>query len=115
MDGRSETDLLIDSMGGAVAGLGKRDTAFWHRDALATVQVYASAATRDPGLVTQSVNEAVAGLAAAGATGAYVNYIDPALPDWMNAYYGDNAARLRTIAETYDPDNAFHFAQAIQA
>jgi FAD/FMN-containing dehydrogenase len=115
MDGRSETDLLIDSMGGAVAGLGKRDTAFWHRDALATVQVYASAATRDPGLVTQSVNEAVAGLAAAGATGAYVNYIDPALPDWMDAYYGDNAARLRTIAETYDPDNAFHFAQAIRA
>jgi hypothetical protein len=61
------------------------------------------------------VNEVVAELATAGATGGYVNYIDPALPDWMNAYYGDNAARLTQIARTYDPGNAFHFAQAIQA
>ena len=114
MDGRTETDLLIDSMGGAVADVGKRDTAFWHRDALATVQVYASAKTRDPGQVTQSVNEVVADLATAGATGAYVNYIDPDLPDWMIAYYGDNAARLKSIAQTYDPNSAFHFAQSVQ-
>jgi FAD/FMN-containing dehydrogenase len=115
MEGRAETDLLIDSLGGAVAGLGKRDTAFWHRDALATAQVYASVTTRDPDEVTRSVNDVVAALATAGATGGYVNYIDPALPDWMNAYYGDNAARLRKIAQTYDPDNAFGFAQGIQA
>jgi hypothetical protein len=115
MDGRSETDLLIDSLGGAVADFGKRDTAFWHRDALATIQVYASAKTRDPGQVSQSVNDVVADLATAGATGAYVNYIDPALPDWMNAYYGDNSARLKEIAQTYDPNKAFQFAQAIQA
>jgi FAD/FMN-containing dehydrogenase len=61
------------------------------------------------------VNDVVAGLATAGAIGAYVNYIDPALPDWMNAYYGDNAARLKKIAQTYDPNNAFHFAQSVQA
>jgi FAD/FMN-containing dehydrogenase len=114
MDGRTETDLLIDSMGGAVADVGKRDTAFWHRDALATVQVYASAKTRDPDEVTRSVNDVVADLDTAGATGAYVNYIDPALPNWMNAYYGDNAARLTSIARTYDPDNVFRFAQAVQ-
>jgi FAD/FMN-containing dehydrogenase len=115
MDGRLETDLLIDSLGGAVAGLGRRDTAFWHRDALATVQVYASVTTLAPDQATRSVNDVVAELAAAGATGAYVNYIDPALPDWMNAYYGDNAGRLREIARTYDPDNAFGFPQGVQA
>jgi FAD/FMN-containing dehydrogenase len=115
MEGRTETDLLIDSLGGAVADIGKRDTAFWHRDALATIQVYASATTRDPGHVTRSVNDVVADLAAAGATGAYLNYIDPGLPDWMNAYYGDNAARLTSIARTYDPDNAFRFAQSVHA
>lgn len=113
MDGRAGMDLLIDSLGGAVAALGKTDTAFWHRDALATAQVYASATARNQPQVTRSVNEVVAALAEAGATGAYVNYIDPALPDWMNAYYGDNTARLRDVAKTYDPDNAFHFAQAI--
>ncbi len=115
MDGRTETDLLIDSLGGAVADFGKRDTAFWHRDALATVQVYASAKTRDPGEVTRSVNGVVAELATAGATGAYVNYIDPDLPDWMNAYYGDNAPRLQSIAHIYDPNNVFQFAQSVQA
>ena len=115
MDGRTETDLLIDSLGGAVADFGKRDTAFWHRDALATVQVYASAKTRDPGDVTPSVNDVIADLATAGAAGAYVNYIDPDLPDWMNAYYGDNAPRLKSIAQTYDPNDAFHFAQSVQA
>jgi hypothetical protein len=115
VDGRAGTDLLIDSLGGAVADIGKHDTAFWHRDALASVQVYASATTGDPGQVTRSVNDVVAELATAGATGAYVNYIDPALPDWMNAYYGGNAARLKSIARTYDPDDAFHFAQGIRA
>lgn len=115
IDGRVDTELLIDSMGGAVASLGKRDTAFWHRDALATIQVYASATMRDTGQVTQSANDVVAGLAAAGATGAYVNYIDPALPNWMNAYFGDNATRLRKVAQAYDPNNAFHFAQGVQS
>jgi FAD/FMN-containing dehydrogenase len=115
IDGRPGIDLLIDGLGGAVASIDKHDTAFWHRDALATIQVYASASTQDQGQVTQSVNDVVAGLATAGAIGAYVNYIDPALPDWMNAYYGDNAARLKKIARTYDPNNAFHFAQSIQA
>jgi hypothetical protein len=115
MDGRSETDLLIDSFGGAVAGLGKRDTAFWHRDALASIQVYASVTKRDPDEVTRSVNDVVAELATAGAAGGYINYIDPALPDWMNAYYGDNAARLREIARTYDPNDAFAFPQGVQA
>jgi FAD/FMN-containing dehydrogenase len=115
MDGRAGIDLLIDSLGGAVADLGKQDTAFWHRDALASVQVYASATARNQKQVTQSVHDVVTALGTAGATGAYVNYIDPALPDWMTAYYGDNASRLRQVAKTYDPGNAFRFAQGVQS
>jgi hypothetical protein len=115
VEGRTDTDLLIDSLGGAAADPGRHDTAFWHRDALATIQVYSSVKTRDPGQVTRSVNDVVADLATAGATGGYVNYIDPGLPDWMNAYYGGNAVRLKSIARAYDPHNAFHFAQSVQA
>jgi FAD/FMN-containing dehydrogenase len=115
IDSRPEIHLKMDSLGGAVASIGQHDTAFWHRGALAIAQVYASATTQNQGQATQSVNDVVAGLATAGATGAYVNYIDPVLPDWMNAYYGGNAARLKKIARTYDPNNVFHFPQSIQA
>ncbi|MEV4057951.1 FAD-dependent oxidoreductase [Amycolatopsis sp. NPDC049688] len=112
-DGRAGTDLLIDGLGGAVAGPAKDATAFWHRDALASVQVYAPATAKTRTKVAQSVGEVVAGLAAAGAGGGYVNYIDPALPDWKTAYYGDNAKRLVDVSKKYDPQNVFRFGQGV--
>lgn len=112
-DGRTGMDLLIDGLGGAVAGPAKNATAFWHRDALASVQVYAPATAKTRTKVAQSVGEAVAGLAAAGAGGGYVNYIDPALPDWKAAYYGDNANRLADVSRKYDPQNVFRFGQGV--
>jgi FAD/FMN-containing dehydrogenase len=113
--GRTGMDLLIDGLGGAVSGPAKTDTAFWHRDALASVQVYAPATTKTEDKVLQSVADVVAGLAAAGADGGYVNYIDPALPDWKTAYYGDNTARLKQVALKYDPYNVFRFGQGVQS
>ena len=114
MTGRAGMDLLIDSLGGAVGSRGKGDTAFWHRDALASVQIYAPATAKNADDVTNSVGEVVAGLAAAGAGGGYVNYIDPALPDWMKSYYGDNVARLKQVALAVDPHNVFRFGQGVQ-
>jgi FAD/FMN-containing dehydrogenase len=112
-DGRPGMDLLIDGLGGAVAGPAKDATAFWHRDALASVQVYAPATAKTRTKVAQSVGDVVAGLAAAGAGGGYVNYIDPALPDWKAAYYGDNVGRLNDVAQKYDPYNVFRFGQGV--
>ena len=113
-DGRPGTDLLIDGLGGKVAEPAKDATAFWHRDALASVQVYTQATAKTQDKAAQSVADVVAGLAAAGAGGGYVNYIDPSLPDWKAAYYGDNVKRLEDVAKKYDPNYVFRFGQSVQ-
>lgn len=46
-------------------------------------------------------------------TGAYVNYIDPLLPDWARRYYGDNLPRLLAAKERWDPERLFAFQQSV--
>lgn len=113
MVGRSGVDLLLDSMGGAVSRLAPDATAFPHRSALATAQIYASTTTAGKAKTTASVNAVRDGLGALGATGAYVNYIDASLPDWGTAYYGGNLTRLKAVSQRYDPDQVFAFPQSV--
>jgi FAD binding domain/Berberine and berberine like len=115
MSAHQGVDLLIDGLGGAIAKPGPTDTAFWHRKALASVQIYSPATPGTRDIATKAVADIASGLAGIGAAGGYVNYLDPNLPDWMNAYYGDNATRLRQVAKTYDPNKIFGFAQGVSA
>jgi FAD/FMN-containing dehydrogenase len=111
VDGHMGLDVLLDSLGGAVSAVEPAATAFPHRKALASAQIYASAG----GAATQSVAEIRDGLGTLAGPHGYVNYIDPTMPDWASAYYGDNLARLRQVADRYDPDAVFGFAQAVTA
>ncbi|MFG2291116.1 FAD-binding oxidoreductase [Streptomyces sp. NPDC048595] len=113
LTGRAGMSLILDPLGGAVADVGAQQTAFPHRGAFATAQIYAAATAASEAEVTHSVGEVVAKLASLGMGGGYVNYIDPALPDWPAAYYGPNLDRLRSIARDYDPDEVFGFPQAL--
>lgn len=104
--GRTALDVLLDSLGGAVSRVAPGDTAFPHRAALASAQIYSSGDAR-------AVAEVRDGLGRLAGPHGYVNYIDPAMPDWATAYYGDNLPRLREVAAKYDPDRVFAFAQAL--
>lgn len=107
VDGKQGLDVLIDSLGGAVSRVDGAATAFPHRKALASAQIYAS------GNATPAVAEVRDGLGQVAGQSGYVNYIDPAMPDWATAYYGDNLPRLEKVAARYDPDKVFAFAQAV--
>jgi FAD/FMN-containing dehydrogenase len=110
--------ILIDSVGGAVSRIAADATAFPHRSAVATLQLVAGwhadapSATADASMAwLRSLYGRVRPLVG---TGAYVNYADPDLLDWQQAYYGANYARLQRVRATYDPDRLFTFPQAIQ-
>jgi FAD/FMN-containing dehydrogenase len=48
-----------------------------------------------------------------GSGGVYPNFPDPDLPDWQQAYHGENYRRLMRVKAAYDPDNVFHFHQSL--
>ncbi|GII82789.1 FAD-binding dehydrogenase [Sphaerisporangium siamense] len=100
--------VLLDALGGAVGRPGPDATAFPHREALFSVQYYAHTA----GAATW-VRGAHAAMAPHFGDHAYVNYIDPELKNWRQAYYGANAARLAKVKAAYDPGRLFRFPQAV--
>ncbi|WP_425393522.1 FAD-binding oxidoreductase [Actinokineospora enzanensis] len=114
VDGRPDLNLLVDSLGGAVARIAPEDTAFPHRAALGTVQIYHKTTKDGQAAAARAVAETRDALARLGVRGGYVNYIEAAMPDWGVAYYGANLNRLGSVARRYDPDDVFSFPQSIQ-
>jgi FAD/FMN-containing dehydrogenase len=109
--------VAFDALGGAVNRVSPGATAFVHRDALFQAQ-YTTGWT--PGAAARGVSRQHAWLRSFWqsmrpyASGqAYQNYIDPDLPNWRQAYYGANLARLTSIKAAYDPTRLFTFPQAI--
>ncbi len=108
MRARSDMVLLFDSMGGQVRQLGADDTAFPHRAAHASVQIYTW--NRNG---AEAVNAAQQALTPVIGSGSYVNYLNPGQADWAESYWGDHRTRLRRVVSSFDPTGVFTFPQSV--
>lgn len=112
-----EGGIVLDAWGGRIADVADGATALPHRQARFLAQEFVTFRTElSAPTVTANrrwLNELWNGLRSSASGYAYVNYIDPELPDWLESYYGANLARLVEIKRAYDPDNAFRSAQGI--
>lgn len=109
--------FIIDANGGAINRVPSSATAFVHRDTLFSIQYNAPWNIGDSDAVIAAhrnwLTKTWQAMRPYASGAAYQNYIDPVLPDWQQAYYGANLARLQQVKATYDPSNLFHFAQSI--
>jgi len=109
--------FLLESCGGAINDTAPDATAFPHRGMLYLAQYQsrwltgADQSVADANIAwTRGMYDSVARYRSGA---SYVNYTDPNLKDWQNAYYGRNLPRLRQVKSKYDPDNVFRFPQSI--
>ena len=109
--------IAFDALGGAVNRVAPGATAFVHRNALFQAQYTttwpvgsAAAAVARQHAWQQSFWQSMRPYASGQ---AYQNYIDPALTNWRQAYYGANYTRLTQVKARYDPDRVFTFPQAV--
>ncbi|MFC0111017.1 FAD-binding oxidoreductase [Kibdelosporangium aridum] len=101
---------LLDSFGGAIA---RGDSAFPHRAGIASIQLIKWVNNGDEAGARAAMNPVRDELGRMFGESAYVNYIDPQMPNWANAYYGPNLSRLRSIAAKYDPGKVFRYGQSL--
>jgi len=104
----TEAGLSMDALGGKVAEVAPDETAFVHRKARITVQYTATYdAAGAASTAAGYVHDFRKAMTPSWGNAAYVNYLDATIGDYKTAYWGDNAARLATVRQTYDPHRFF--------
>ncbi|MEV6235410.1 FAD-binding oxidoreductase [Lentzea sp. NPDC051838] len=103
--------------GGAINALDATESAFPHREALFLVSLDTSWTSSDgPQVVRDNLEWLTALHEDIGEhtdDASYLNFTDPDLADWRQAYHGPNLARLGEVKKRYDPDRFFTFSQAV--
>ena len=103
---------IFDHMGGALGRVPSDATAFPHRDALFSLE-YGASRIDDYFYDAAWPNSMRSKMSAWSTGGAYVNYLDPLLTDWEQAYYGANYARLQQVKKAVDPNRVLNNPQGI--
>ncbi|EHL01268.1 putative Reticuline oxidase-like protein [Glarea lozoyensis 74030] len=108
---------IFDLEGGAINDIAPSATAYGHRDALFYLQTYGVGITG----VTSKIRNFITGMndvinsGFPGKTlGAYAGYVDPALPNPQQRYFGSNLPELERLKKVLDPKDIFHNPQSIR-
>lgn len=101
--------------GGKVKKYDASHSSYCHRDAAVTVEVKSVWDSSKPDLSRLNIEWAFQFFEDLRpyAQGAYINYIDPLLPEWQDMYYRDHYDRLLAIKAQWDPDGSLDFLQGI--
>jgi hypothetical protein len=106
---------IFEAYGGAINRIAANATAFPHRDTTRYCLQYFAQWTSSTlsARTIKAIQDLYGSMRPYFPGFSYVNYTDLDLPNWAEAYYKGNLARLSQVKEKYDPENLFHFAQGI--
>ena len=112
-EGASMASVAFYALGGRVKDVAPNETAFFYRGANYIIGI--ESVWEDPAAEAASLEwiEPRFEYLRSVTCGSYVNFPYLRTPDYMAAYYGENAARLERVKRQYDPGNLFCFPQSI--
>jgi FAD/FMN-containing dehydrogenase len=105
--------VFFHGLGGAVARVPSRATAYYYRRALSNINPWTTWSSPDGAAPGIRWVEDLARAMRPFTRGVYVNTPDLSIKNWPKAYYGNNFDRLTRVKRRYDPENVFHFPQSI--
>jgi len=104
-------------MGGAVAAKSNDATAYVHRQATMISSIDLEWSATDSTQVVAAnqawLNQFHQAMLPFTSNRCYQNFIDDSQSDFLQAYYGENLARLIEVKRKYDPKNVFRYPQSI--
>jgi FAD/FMN-containing dehydrogenase len=110
-------DMVLFQTGGQMNTVAPDATAFVHRDSAWLMSIALSWSNTDSESALarnhEWQNEYYAAMLPFTTQGAYQNFSDPSLTDFLQAYYGANLPRLKQIKAQIDPTRVFNFPEAI--
>jgi len=108
-----ESFVLWMHQGGKANEVSPEATAFFHRDIAFVSEIVAVWRSDDESEANMSWAYDFGEALKPYLTGAYVNYMDPKLKDWPQAYYGANYPKLLKVKKRWDPEGIFALPQGV--
>ncbi|PFU41843.1 FAD-dependent oxidase [Bacillus cereus] len=107
------TSVFFHGLGGAVAEVSNKATAYFYRKALSNMPIFATWDQEEGAAASIRWTEDFRLAMLPYTKDVYVNTPDLSIKDWPDAYYSCNFDRLMDVKAKYDPKNIFNFPQSI--